>query len=162
MNTITVLIQIFLTGRLMKWFGVGITLVLMPLLSAIGFAAIGFAPVLTVLRRSRFCDARQASPYFDQRAKFFSPSYGERTNTKPKSLIDTFGYRFGDQIGCLVLSINALVWLGIDRHFLGGSSAWSNMVRPGYLAGSQTARAGRRKTRTKPAAHSRARSCLTS
>jgi len=30
-NTITVLIQVFLTGRLMKWFGVGITLVLMPL-----------------------------------------------------------------------------------------------------------------------------------
>src|SRR6266436_9721283 len=48
-NTITVVIQIFLTGRLMKWFGVGITLVLMPLLSAVGFAAIGVAPVLTVL-----------------------------------------------------------------------------------------------------------------
>ncbi|HMF80257.1 MAG TPA: MFS transporter, partial [Candidatus Acidoferrum sp.] len=40
-NAITVLIQVFLTGRLMKWFGVGITLVLMPLLSAVGFAAIG-------------------------------------------------------------------------------------------------------------------------
>src|SRR5437763_14637690 len=48
-NTITVLIQVFLTGRLMKWFGVGITLVLMPLLSAVGFAAIDFAPILTVL-----------------------------------------------------------------------------------------------------------------
>ena len=48
-NTITVVIQIFLTGRLMKWFGVGITLVLVPLLSALGFAAIGFAPLLTVL-----------------------------------------------------------------------------------------------------------------
>ena len=29
-NSITVLIQIFLTGRLLKWFGVGITLVAMP------------------------------------------------------------------------------------------------------------------------------------
>src|SRR5207249_3792444 len=39
-NTITVLIQVFLTGRLMKWFGVGITLVLMPLLSAVGWLGI--------------------------------------------------------------------------------------------------------------------------
>src|SRR4029453_1353044 len=42
---------------------------------------------------------------------------------------------------CLVLSVNALVWLGISRHFLGGSSVWGNMVRPRYLAGAQ--RAGR-------------------
>src|SRR6266516_2617720 len=36
-NSITVVIQIFLTGRLLKWFGVGFTLVAMPFLSMIGF-----------------------------------------------------------------------------------------------------------------------------
>ena len=84
-NTITVLIQVFLTARLMKWFGVGVTLVLMPLLSAIGFAAIGVAPFSPSLRRFRFCDGPQASPYFDQRAKFSSPCCGEKTNTKPRA-----------------------------------------------------------------------------
>src|SRR5207248_10685934 len=61
---------------------------------------------------------------------------------------------------CVVLPVNALVWLGTRRHFLGGSSVWRNLVRSRYLARSQTARAGRRKTRTKPADHSCARSCL--
>src|SRR5437899_684175 len=31
---------------------------------------------------------------------------------------------------CVVLSVNAVVWLGTSRHFLDGSSAWSNLVRP--------------------------------
>ena len=81
-NTITVLIQIFLTGRLMKWFGVGITLVLMPLLSAVGSPRLVSHRFSPSLRRSRFCDGPQASPYFDQRAKFSSPCCGEKTNTK--------------------------------------------------------------------------------
>ena len=38
-NSITVLIQIFLTGRLLKWFGVGFTLIALPFVSMIGFAA---------------------------------------------------------------------------------------------------------------------------
>src|SRR5260370_6231501 len=42
-NSVTVVIQIFLTGRLLKWFGVGFTLVAMPFLSMIGFGAMGIA-----------------------------------------------------------------------------------------------------------------------
>src|SRR5438105_9049044 len=48
-NSITVLIQIFLTGRLLKWFGVGFTLVATPFLSMVGFAAVGLAPSLSLL-----------------------------------------------------------------------------------------------------------------
>ena len=82
-NTITVLIQIFLTGRLMKWFGVGITLVLMPLLS-----------VSRLCRdwcragSHRACDVPDFATgcrlclYFDPRAKFSSPSCAGRINTK--------------------------------------------------------------------------------
>src|SRR5262245_26070436 len=40
-NSITVAIQIFLTGRLLKWFGVGFTLAAMPFVSLIGFVAMG-------------------------------------------------------------------------------------------------------------------------
>ncbi|MEO7723217.1 MAG: MFS transporter, partial [Chthoniobacterales bacterium] len=43
-NSITVLIQIFLTGRLLKWFGVGFTLVALPVVSLVGFVAMGVAP----------------------------------------------------------------------------------------------------------------------
>jgi len=98
-NTITVLIQIFLTGRLMKWFGVGITLVLMPLLSAVGFAAIGVAPVLIVL--ATFQILRRAAGFAllrPAREVLFTVLRRE-DKYKAKSLIDTFGYRLGDQIG---------------------------------------------------------------
>ena len=110
-NTITVLIQIFLTGRLMKWFGVGITLVLMPLLSAVGFAAIGFAPVLTVL--AAFQILRRAAGFAllrPAREVLFTVLRRE-DKYKAKSLIDTFGYRFGDQIGAW--SYPLMRWFGL-------------------------------------------------
>ena len=110
-NTITVLIQIFLTGRLMKWFGVGVTLVLMPLLSAVGFAAIGVAPVLTVL--ATFQILRRAAGFAllrPAREVLFTVLRRE-DKYKAKSLIDTFGYRFGDQIGAW--SYPLMRWFGL-------------------------------------------------
>jgi ATP:ADP antiporter, AAA family len=110
-NTITVLIQVFLTGRLMKWFGVGVTLVLMPLLSAVGFAAIGFAPVLSVL--ATFQILRRAAGFAllrPAREVLFTVLRRE-DKYKAKSLIDTFGYRFGDQIGAW--SYPLMRWFGL-------------------------------------------------
>jgi len=110
-NTITVLIQVFLTARLMKWFGVGITLVLMPLLSAVGFAAIGFAPILTVL--ATFQIVRRAAGFAllrPAREVLFTVLRRE-DKYKAKSLIDTFGYRFGDQIGAW--SYPLMRWFGL-------------------------------------------------
>ena len=48
-NFLTVLVQIFLTGRLLKWFGVGPTLAFLPVLSVIGFVAMGISPALGLL-----------------------------------------------------------------------------------------------------------------
>jgi AAA family ATP:ADP antiporter len=110
-NTITVMIQVFLTGRLMKWFGVGITLVLMPLLSAIGFAAIGFAPILTVL--ATFQILRRATGFAllrPAREVLFTVLLRE-DKYKAKSLIDTFGYRLGDITGAW--SYPLMQWLGL-------------------------------------------------
>src|SRR5437870_4886107 len=120
-NTITVVIQIFLTGRLMKWFGVGITLVLMPLLSALGFAAIGFAPVLTVL--ATFQVLRRAAGFAllrPAREVLFTVLRRE-DKYKAKSLIDTFGYRLGDIVGAwsykalhvVGLSLNAISFIAV-------------------------------------------------
>src|SRR5437764_2119688 len=98
-NTLTILIQLCLTSRLLKWFGVGFTLVLMPALSGLGFVAIGYAPILIVLvvfqvvrRATGFALLRPA------REILFTVLRRE-DKYKAKSLIDTFGYRFGDQIG---------------------------------------------------------------
>lgn len=98
-NTLTVLIQIFLTGRLLKWLGVGLTLVLMPVLSLFGFLALGLAPVLAVL--AIFQVARRAATFAltrPAREVLFTVLRRE-DKYKAKSFIDTFAYRAGDQIG---------------------------------------------------------------
>ncbi len=48
-NSITLLIQIFLTARLLKWFGVAFTLVSLPFISMVGFGAMGVAASLALL-----------------------------------------------------------------------------------------------------------------
>ena len=111
-NTITVLIQLFLTGRLLKWLGVGITLVLMPALSGMGFLAIGIAPVLAVL--AMFQVIRRAAGFALLRParEILFTVLRREDKYKAKSLIDTFGYRLGDQIGAW--SYKGLHDVGLD------------------------------------------------
>lgn len=98
-NTLTILVQLFLTGRLLKSLGIGLTLVAMPALSLVGFTAIGFAPVLVVL--AGFQVARRAAAFAltrPAREVLFTVLRRE-DKYKAKSFMDTFGYRAGDQIG---------------------------------------------------------------
>jgi AAA family ATP:ADP antiporter len=110
-NLLTVLVQIFFTGRLLKWFGIGPTLAFLPVLSVIGFLALGITPVLgllavfQVLRRAgNFAVTRPA------REVLFIVLRRE-DKYKAKSFIDTFVYRVGDQIGAWSYSL--LNWLGL-------------------------------------------------
>ena len=98
-NSITVVIQIFLTGRLLKWFGVGFTLVAMPFVSLIGFVAMGIAPSLALL--AIFQVTRRATAYAllrPSREILFTVLRRE-DKYKVKGVTDTLGYRVGDQIG---------------------------------------------------------------
>ncbi|MBD0370688.1 MAG: MFS transporter [Pyrinomonadaceae bacterium] len=110
-NVLTILVQAFLTGRLLKWLGVGITLALLPAMSVIGFTAMGMMPTLTLLvifltlrRAGNFAVARPA------REVLFTVVSRE-DKYKAKSFIDTFIYRAGDQIGAW--SSPALGWMGL-------------------------------------------------
>ena len=98
-NTLTLLLQIFLTGRLMKFFGVTVTLLFMPVLSLFGFAAMGLMPVLPVL--AVFQVARRASTFAFMRParEVLFTVLRREDKYKAKSFIDTFGYRCGDQFG---------------------------------------------------------------
>jgi len=98
-NTLTLILQIFVTGRLMKFFGVTVTLLFMPVLSLFGFAAIGYAPILSVL--AAFQIARRASTFAFMRParEVLFTVLRREDKYKAKSFIDTFGYRCGDQFG---------------------------------------------------------------
>src|SRR5437762_190562 len=91
-NSITLLIQIFLTGRLLKWFGVAFTLVSLPFVSLVGFAAMGVAASLALL--AVFQVARRAAAYALMRPSreilFTVLKREDKYNVK--SVNDTLGY----------------------------------------------------------------------
>lgn len=98
-NTLTLFLQVFLTGRLMKFLGVTVTLLFMPVLSLFGFAAMGIAPVIAVL--AVFQVARRATTFAFMRParEVLFTVLRREDKYKAKSFIDTFGYRCGDQLG---------------------------------------------------------------
>ena len=112
-NTITVVIQIFLTGNLLKWFGVGFTLTAMPALSLIGFAAMGIAPSLELL--AAFQIVRRAAAYALMRPsrEILFTVLRREDKYKVKSVTDTLIYRLGDQLGGWAYGGLHLVGLGL-------------------------------------------------
>ncbi|MEY2438635.1 MAG: antiporter, family [Verrucomicrobiota bacterium] len=110
-NALTIVIQIFLTGRLLKWLGVGMTLALLPVISLIGFLWIGFAPVLSFL--VVFQTLRRAGNYAVSRParEVLFTVLRREDKYKAKSFMDTFVYRAGDQIGAW--SYPVLKWFGL-------------------------------------------------
>src|SRR5712691_4759280 len=98
-NVLTLLVQLFLTGRIVRSLGVGPTLAFLPALTIVGFGALallpGIASLVTfqVLRRSG--DYAIARP---TREVLYTVVPRE-DRYKAKSFIDTVVYRAGDQVG---------------------------------------------------------------
>ncbi len=110
-NVLTIVVQIFLTGRLLKWLGVGLTLAMLPAISLIGFLAIGIMPRLGLL--AFFQVLRRAMNYALSRParEVLFTVLRREDKYKAKSFMDTFVYRAGDQIGAW--SYPLLTWLGL-------------------------------------------------
>jgi AAA family ATP:ADP antiporter len=111
-NVLTLGIQLFLTGRLLRILGVALTLIILPALSVLGFVTLGLVPtigiiaIFQVLRRAgNFAVARPT------REVLFTVIPRE-DKYKAKSFIDTVVYRAGDQIGAW--SYGLLSFLGLD------------------------------------------------
>ena len=98
-NTITVLIQLCLTSRLLKWLGVGLTLTLMPMLSLVWLSRDWFRPYPDRPRNFPGDAARCRFLATAPGARILSRSLRREDKYKAKSFIDTFGYRAGDQVG---------------------------------------------------------------
>ena len=122
-NTLTLFIQIFLTGRLLKWFGIAFTLTALPFLSMLGFAAMAIAPSLAML--AFFQITRRAGAYALMRPsrEILFTVLKREDKYKVKSVTDTLGYRVGDQLGAwsygglgangLHLSLNVISWIAV-------------------------------------------------
>jgi len=98
-QVLTVTTQIFLTGRVIRWVGLAMALALQPLVSVVGFGAMGLMPMFgtlagfTVLRRgTNFAITNPAM-------EVLFTVVPREDKYKAKNIIETFVYRGGDQIG---------------------------------------------------------------
>jgi len=98
-QTLTVITQIFFTGRIIRWLGLGLALALLPIISILGFGGLALVPafgtiaVFTVLRRGgNFAITNPAMEVLFTVVR-------REDKYKAKNVIETFVYRGGDQIG---------------------------------------------------------------
>ena len=97
-NTLTIIVQLFLTGRIVKHMGLGWTLALIPLLLGIGFLVVGFAPVLGTIVIVQVI--RRAGNYAVMKPgrEMLYVVLGKEEKYKAKNFIDTAIYRGGDVV----------------------------------------------------------------
>jgi len=120
-NTITLFIQVFLTGRLLKWFGVAFTLTGLPFLSMLGFGAMAIAPSLAMLAFFQVTRRTAAYALMSPSREILFTVLKREDKYKVKSVTDTLGYRVGDQLGAwsydrlhaFGLSLNAISWIAV-------------------------------------------------
>ncbi len=113
-NVLTLLTQIFLTGRIMRWFGLGVALAFLPVLSLIGFGILGVAPTLAVV--IGFEILRRAGNFAIQRParEVLYTVLPRLDKYKAKNFNDTFVYRAGDQLGAWSYTLMGKLGLGFS------------------------------------------------
>ena len=147
-NTLTIVIQVFVTGRLVKWLGLAVTLALIPLLLAAGFALLGCAPVLAVLVVVQVI--RRAGNYAIMRParEMLYVVLGREEKYKAKNFIDTAVYRAGDAMSAWVyaglramgFSLGSIAWLAVPVAGLWAWLAYTLGKRQGVIAASAQAK----------------------
>ncbi len=120
-NTLTVLVQVLVTSRLLGRIGVAGSLALVPLLSALGFALLALTPVLAAL--AAFQVLRRAGDYAVTRParELLYTVVDREAKYKAKNALDTVVYRGGDALAgwlfaglkSLGLGLAAIAWIAV-------------------------------------------------
>jgi AAA family ATP:ADP antiporter len=112
-NVLTILLEVYLTARIIRWFGVGVALAIVPVAVAVGFVAIGLWPTLWTLvvvqviyRAGRYGLTKPA-----REVLFTVVSREEKY--KSKAFIDAAVYRGGDLVSGWIYAGAAAVGLTI-------------------------------------------------
>jgi AAA family ATP:ADP antiporter len=111
-NILTLLVQLFLTGRIVVLLGVALTLGVLPVLTIIGFGALVLAPTIAVV--AVFQVLRRAADYAIARPtrEVLFTVVPREDRYKAKSFIDTVVYRTGDQLGAWSVALLRGIGLG--------------------------------------------------
>ncbi len=145
-NLLTLFTQAFLTGRIIKWFGLGLALAILPLVTALGFGILGAIPTLGVLMVVQTLRRGWNYGLMKPALEALYTVLPREDKYKAKNFIDTFVYRAGDQTGAW--SYNGLMATGLSLTAL----AFLNVPIAGmWMAmGLGLGWAQRRKARTSP------------
>jgi AAA family ATP:ADP antiporter len=111
-NVITLIVQLFFTGRIVGILGVGLTLAILPALTLLGFGALAALPAVSTL--VVFQVLRRSSDYAIARPtrEVLYTVVPREDRYKAKSFIDTVVYRGGDQIGAWTYALVAMASFG--------------------------------------------------
>ena len=113
-NGLTVLFEVYLTARILRWLNVGVTLALIPVATCVGFVALGIYPTLVTLmvvqviyRAGRYGITKPA------REVLFTVLSREE-KYKSKAFIDAAVYRGGDLVsGWIYAGLGTFIGLSI-------------------------------------------------
>jgi ATP:ADP antiporter, AAA family len=114
-NVLTFVVQVFLTGRLVRWLGVALALSFLPVLSMLGFGVIAVLPALGAV--ASFQVLRRAGNFaLTQPARQVLYTVVSREDRyKAKNFIDTAVYRAGDQVGAWSYALIGAVGWGLKE-----------------------------------------------
>ncbi len=98
-NLLAVLTQAFLTGRIIKWFGLGVALAVLPLVTVLGLLSLGLNPALGVLFAVQVLRRGWNYGLMKPALETLYTVVPREEKYKAKNFIDTTVYRTGDQIG---------------------------------------------------------------
>jgi AAA family ATP:ADP antiporter len=132
-NVTSLATQLFLVSRLVKYLGVGICLLILPIIALGGYALLIVYPVLTVVRWAK--TAENATDYSLQntvRNMLWLPTTREE-KYKAKQFVDTFCWRLGDVLSAAVVFVGTQ-WLALS---LPGFATFNLVLR--LLAGDRGA-----------------------
>jgi AAA family ATP:ADP antiporter len=113
-NLVGLVAQLFIVSRVLKYFGVKVAVLVLPVIALTGYAILAFAPILALVRVVKI--AENATDYSLQntvRNVLFLPTTREQ-KYKAKQAIDSFFVRTGDVLSALlVFAGTTLVGLGV-------------------------------------------------
>ena len=134
-QVLTVITQVFFTGRIIRWLGLAVTLALLPAMSILGFGALGAIPTFTTL--AIFTVLRRASNFAltNPAMEVLFTVVPREDKYKAKNIIETFVYRGGDQLGAWLYAGLVSIGLSLARDLVRCGAARGHLAVSRAVAG---------------------------
>jgi AAA family ATP:ADP antiporter len=112
-NVLTIVFQVYLTARIMKWVGVGVTLASIPILMTLGFVSLGVYPTLTILVVTQVIYRAGRYGLTKPSREVLWTVLSREAKYKSKPFLDAAVYRGGDLVSGWIYAGLAAIGLSI-------------------------------------------------